>query len=583
VILTCRTSYFKDKADLERLKGGRDLHSLLHKHQSYQVIFLEGLTPEQQQHYLSCYYSDSWVEFSHEIEKQARFRSLAERPILLNMIVNTISGVKNIANINVTQLYEMYTDIWIKRDNWRCHLTPDQRSNVSKALAFELVRQHSPTIHHKELQKRVENYFAGSITTDVLDQYAHEVRTCTFLKNDMQGFYAFAHRSFAEFFAAKYLLDQIMRGNIDALKEPYSLETLSFLGELINNRRDEYLMYIWDILRPSTESQEFDKRPVEIALYILLQCKENLSSANLSDVTFPDGAILADAQLAEANCIGLRGSGLCFDRVDFNKACLKKSILTRTSFSKAILTTADFEGADLSESDLSSADLRCANFCRATLRSVKITPMDVFEARKKNILERIAVEGKRMKEIRNIGALIKAIVAEKRDNAQSRKGRLDLRAEKRKKPKCEALLKAVANWKPEDEIDELINSSISLEREILEGFGLIEATYERRMTELEEKLKKSIYVDIFNEQKKRNLRQKHKEYILAKEYVRQQIKVLIEHAYLYDALGRDKQYTDNIIGPQVKGATFIDAIGLSLQQTEWLRQSGAILRLNKQT
>lgn len=202
VILTCRTSFFKDRSDLERLSTGSDLYSLLHRHRSYQTVRLSGLTIAQLQHYLHCYYGNDWVDFYHQL-RQSRISSLADRPILLNMIVNTIGRSEDLIEINAAELYERYTGIWLQRDNWRCHLTPEQRSSISKLLAFELVRQKSPGIHHNELRRRVNSYFGDEISPEILDQYAHEVRTCTFLKNDLQGFYRFAHRSFAEFLAAK--------------------------------------------------------------------------------------------------------------------------------------------------------------------------------------------------------------------------------------------------------------------------------------------------------------------------------------------------------------------------------------------
>jgi len=136
VLLTCRTSFFKDKTDLEHLRTASDLHTLLHKHKGYRVLYLSSLSDSQVQFYLSCYYGERWTQFFRELQPRSELRSIANRPILLHMIVSTVHSAESLSLVNTTELYERYTDIWIKRDNWRCHLTPSQRNEISKVLAW---------------------------------------------------------------------------------------------------------------------------------------------------------------------------------------------------------------------------------------------------------------------------------------------------------------------------------------------------------------------------------------------------------------------------------------------------------------
>lgn len=576
IVLTCRTSFFKDRSDLERLKTSRDLHSLLHKHRSYQVVNLSGFTAEQLQHYLYCYYGSAWVDFYHELKK-SRISSLADRPILLNMIVNTIGRSEDLVEINAAELYERYTAIWLQRDNWRCHLTPEQRTNISKILAFELVRQQSPGIHHGELRRRVNSYFGDEMPPDVLDQYAHEVRTCTFLKNDLQGVYRFAHRSFAEFLASKHMLDQMVLGNYTLLGESVSLETLDFLSELVaNNRKNQSLRYIWDILQNRPGESHIDPHVLEVAVYLLLHCKESLADANLRNIGLPDGADLKDADLRGADCLRMRGTQICFDGASLDRASLRESTLRNCSFGGASMCGTDLENADLSGSDLSTSDLRGANFCRTNLEDVLLTPSDVLASDRLNIAEEVREEQQRLGEVPNLHSLFKAIRTEGFLRKQTRRSMgmsgVDSRS-RGKRRRLDILLEAVLQPYQQDNYD-LLENLVLLKRSIGEDFEIVEASFQRRLEELGKK-EDGINVDINAEHKKRAARQRHREFQLAKEHALRQIEIIIDRVKLLGQLDQESQPRE---GPKVEKAVFSANVGMKRQQIEWLKQHGAILR-----
>lgn len=85
----------------------------------------------------------------------------------------------------------------------------------------------------------------------------------------------------------------------------------------------------------------------------------NFSSANLEDVTFVAGDVLAQANAVDP-AAAARG------------ADLRRANLSRSKLRKAKLALSNLEGADLEGADLREADVRRANFARADLRNANL-------------------------------------------------------------------------------------------------------------------------------------------------------------------------------------------------------------------
>jgi uncharacterized protein YjbI with pentapeptide repeats len=574
VLLTCRTSVFKDQADLDRVKSGTDLYSLLHKHVGYQVLFLDSLTEEQLQHYLSCHYGDRWTEFYCALSARNDLRSLAERPILLNMIVSTIHSAESLSAVNTSRVYTLYTDIWVQRDNWRCHLRPEQRKEISEVLAYKLVTTGMSSVHHRELLYWISDYFSDRVTSDILDQYAHEVRTCTFLRNDMQGFYSFVHRSFAEFFTARYMLGQLARGVRTVLLHPVSLETYDFLAQLIENESDIYVQRVWGLLRDDAEDEESvqSKQTRAIAAYLLLRCGQNLSGSDLSGVIFPEGGRLDGATLSRATCVRAVGHRMSFDRSDLSFANLQCADLRACSFKAASLASADCREANLSEVDLSGTNLRSADFRGAQLDSVVITPGDV-ERNQRRLRVRVLKE-----RLEDLGGATNLIGHIKRLRRPYRTRRERRPTSKLRKFSLEAQLDRIIRWSSDDE-PEGLNRSLRQFTDYLEGgcdqveeaFELQLARIELEITHLEAEGYSANLVK--EENRKRQLRHVRKSFALRRQYILGRLQELIlESAALAEIAGKPNE-TSTVVGAKFWGST-----GLSRDQTEWLERNGAVVR-----
>jgi uncharacterized protein YjbI with pentapeptide repeats len=608
VILTCRSSFFRDRADIERLKAGTDLQSLLHRKKGYQVLFVDGFTEEQVQQYLSCHYGKEWVDYYNELSQRPRLRTLAERPILLHMIVETVSNVKSFSAINEVRLYEEYTNIWLKRDDWRCNLTPDQRQDISEVLAFELLKNQG-SIHHKDLKIRIASYFEGSISERILDQYAHEVRTCTFLKNDMQGLYRFVNLSFAEFLAAKYLLRNLIKGETSFLAEALTHETLHFLSGLIKNEKHLYLKYIWDLMRTASETgdrEHLNQRIRAVSAFVLLNCRENLSNANLSEITLPDGADFGHAQLSKTKGIRLKGREIRFDGVDLTGADFTASELRNCSFRKAALNDAIFIKSDLSGSDFGSADMRGTNFSEAVLKDIVLTPSDFANYLKKRSMARLVEEQVRFGAIKQLGEYVQRIQQGIRE--MDRKER---RAAKGKRGQGLLRLQGLVLKGDPEEPDVYISHISSFKEQLTKGMIVLKNQFERSLREIENehqiKLKKHVasisqlhygerprkmthptdvektnleaQLSIKRDQKIRNLRGKYKTDRQTFDHVLKQLKAIVDEVHRFSSIENNRK-SGRISTAKVQGAIFSLSSGLTQHQLDWLSENRAVLKVD---
>lgn len=249
VILTCRSSFFKDKDELDRLHDGNQLYETLHKHKSYQVILLKSFSEIQVQEYINRYFGKNWVDVFIKLDQQKDLLSLAARPILLNLLIQSVHPTEKIEPLTQLYLYQKIIHSWVERDDWRCKLSSSQRSMISQKLAYIILTEKRANIHHEELIDILTKHFGGrNISEELINQYNHEIKLCSFLRSDLQGFYSFAHKSFAEYLLAEYIISEVCKTNYEVLDNDFSTETIEFLVALVKAESDKFISYFWDIL-----------------------------------------------------------------------------------------------------------------------------------------------------------------------------------------------------------------------------------------------------------------------------------------------------------------------------------------------
>ncbi len=215
-LLTCRTHFFQERIADEFLKD-------------YRVIFLVDWNHDALKAYLQKRFGQNWNYYLDKITSRLTIEELAKTPILLDMIVNSLSQIKDNEEINLTILYKTYTDEWIDKQSKRrgAVMSSSQRRKLVESIAKKLYTDGMSSIHFSELYEIAKD-MSGYVDAARIDYFDTDARTSTFITKDSSGNYSFYHRSFMEFFCASIIINEINLG------KPYLLSNKDIPNEVFD-------------------------------------------------------------------------------------------------------------------------------------------------------------------------------------------------------------------------------------------------------------------------------------------------------------------------------------------------------------
>jgi uncharacterized protein YjbI with pentapeptide repeats len=189
--------------------------------------------------------SFTWQQVKSYLEGIYDISDLMTRPMLLQMIVKTLlSGTLDLRqhkpSIGPAGLYELYTstyfDIDYDKAESRKLFSTDQRRALATSNALLMFRSGDSEVSHAELlvhiagQPELHRELDG-IAHLTYEQIVADIQITTFLIPGTPGKFRFAHKSFMEFFAARYLKQHISANDlVPELLEYLPKEVLYFLG-----------------------------------------------------------------------------------------------------------------------------------------------------------------------------------------------------------------------------------------------------------------------------------------------------------------------------------------------------------------
>jgi hypothetical protein len=250
VLLTCRTHYFKSRTEEEEVVLGnrqsygsetaRDLYWELIARAGFRIAYLRPFGLTQIEEYVRRAKPGAADQALAKIRNTYNLMELSQRPMLLEMIVKSLDALTG-KEINAATLYEVFTDAWIHRDQWRDVLPPESKLTFLKALAYNLWDADATTIHHEQLFNYLKQELAANIQDPQhLAEVDGEIRTASFLTRDDAGNYGFAHKSYAEFFFARHLAWEMKAGRFDCLHtRRIAPEVISFLKYMVDSQEVE--------------------------------------------------------------------------------------------------------------------------------------------------------------------------------------------------------------------------------------------------------------------------------------------------------------------------------------------------------
>jgi hypothetical protein len=239
VILTGRPGYFPDHAEftdvleaMDRRKG--DLRGK--RGLEVRLICLQLMNDEELDAFVRIKVPKALQAVQLLFSKRPNLRDLARRPVLAGIIVESAAELAKLgeSNVSTRRLYELYTDRWVSieedKGRFRILIDSEKKSTFLRYLAMQMHLLGTLSIHFRRLDQRIAAHF-GLDSSDIIDHYGHDVRTCSFLNRTDDGEYRFIHKSFMEYFVACEFERMDDSPFADEFNKPLTAEMQDFVDE----------------------------------------------------------------------------------------------------------------------------------------------------------------------------------------------------------------------------------------------------------------------------------------------------------------------------------------------------------------
>src|SRR6185436_20839560 len=159
---------------------------------------------------------------------------LSRRPVLLDMIVTSADSLgRQTEPVTPAILYRIYTDIWLSRNDWSTILEVETKRELLERFAAKAIHQDDAQLHYSEIPRLIRSWRQGVNGLDE-EEIDRELRAASFLVRDQGGYYRFSHRSFLEFFYARFLVSAAERGDLAVWAgAPFRSEIYRFVQNLL--------------------------------------------------------------------------------------------------------------------------------------------------------------------------------------------------------------------------------------------------------------------------------------------------------------------------------------------------------------
>jgi predicted amidohydrolase len=414
-IVSARSSFFSLEAATEGA-----LAQALGPSSELWRIEIELLTPAQIRELIGQFRAQEGDadEVFQRIRKIDDLSDLIRRPLLLGMVLATLSTLATGVRITRSDLYEAYLRRWLDqtRSGDPDCFTDEQKRELAESLADELWRSGRPASSWQEIKSSVRARLAQHLPEQMpLGAAFVELQLGALFMREGEDRYRFAHKTLLEYFLAKSLITVLPRRAFAALRTaPLTAEIASFLGEITQGsgeaRESAPVVALQQFLRdgrkPHTrrgapgrepDTAESAANAAANALRLLLGLKR---WAGDEGAWIPEGADLrrvhlagedlTDAFLAFADLEGADLTGADLSRADLTGAYLEDTSFTRarlhrTGLARARARRADFTQAEAAEATLDGADLtdavlRQSLWVRCSLKGVTLEGADLTGA-----------------------------------------------------------------------------------------------------------------------------------------------------------------------------------------------------------
>jgi WD40 repeat protein len=379
VLLTCRTHLFIDIAQRDEIFSqalGTPLKTpTLGEVQDAWVLELQLFDEQRILEYLGQIAPGEVDATWAKIKAVHNLEDLAHRPILLDMIRQTLPKLGTSERVAVGDLYETYVQDWAAwagrhGQEW---FRPEEKIAFAEVLAHCIWRGgkdvESDAVRWNTLLKVFTDHYPASALRklDSVDAAMLEIRAGSFLvwaDADEGGLYRLAHRSFLEYLLARRVVRELARGDRSVLELPrFSPEVVAYC-----------------MARSGWNTAKAEVEATLAARYIPLASENALLLAHADGTIHSSKARpwqLEGARLDNMDLHGARLEHATFSGADLSRTSLRGACATAARFDHAVLDVADLAGADFSNAQCiglraRGADLAGTCLERADLRRAQL-------------------------------------------------------------------------------------------------------------------------------------------------------------------------------------------------------------------
>ena len=249
VLLTCRSPYFRDYLESYKVLSGGLGECLITERPNFEVVYLREFSEEQIKEVLIKRVPNMWEDYWSRIKDIYDLPNLAQRPVVLDMIITTLPDLKGLQSVDHSVLYKTYTDKWIEKavKEERTLLDAESKRFFAQESAWEMFKKGTLTVNSSRIRELIERYLNTLKKSVNMVFLEHDIRTASFIsKRDEQGNYEFMHRSFMEFFVAQKLAEAIKKEQTQPLEEQeIYYEIIRFLNQMLDPINDKETLAKW--------------------------------------------------------------------------------------------------------------------------------------------------------------------------------------------------------------------------------------------------------------------------------------------------------------------------------------------------
>ncbi|MDH4482204.1 MAG: hypothetical protein QE279_05790, partial [Rhodoferax sp.] len=261
VVISCRSHYFRDIEQQHAFFSARKRSHV--QEQDYLCLTLLPWGEEQIESYLAKRVGSAQAaDLMAVVRSTYNLGELASRPVLLAMMAENLQALlrkhTGTSPMVASTLYNHTVAGWIERDNGKHRLSAAHKPVLMGALAAGLWSEGSELWSADQLDawlaRSMAQLFPAQFDARELAALQEDLRTATFIVRPHAREFNFAHKSYGEYFLARFILDGlrlVRQGDWTLAQWRALLPTRALNAEAL-----QFLTELWDAQRRQRSAHE---------------------------------------------------------------------------------------------------------------------------------------------------------------------------------------------------------------------------------------------------------------------------------------------------------------------------------------